>query len=92
MKAKGYGRIVNIASGAIAGGAGVAAYAASKGGIFSLTRSLASEGAPHGFWASHRATATDVRRGRCHPRENDGGPGGPGVHSGPRRGMHPAGA
>ncbi len=52
MKARGYGRIVNIASGAIAGGAGVAAYAASKGGIFSLTRSLASEGAPHGIKAN----------------------------------------
>jgi NAD(P)-dependent dehydrogenase (short-subunit alcohol dehydrogenase family) len=52
MKAAGRGRIVNIASGAIAGGAGVAAYAASKGGIFSLTRSLASEGAPHGIKAN----------------------------------------
>ena len=49
MKAQGRGRIINIASGAIAGGAGLAPYAASKGGIFSLTRSLASEGAQYGI-------------------------------------------
>jgi NAD(P)-dependent dehydrogenase (short-subunit alcohol dehydrogenase family) len=44
MRAKGYGRIINIASGAIAGAAGVSAYGASKGGLFSFTRCLASEG------------------------------------------------
>jgi NAD(P)-dependent dehydrogenase (short-subunit alcohol dehydrogenase family) len=49
MRAKGYGRIVNIASGAIAGAAGLSAYGASKGGVFSLTRSLASEGEPLGI-------------------------------------------
>jgi NAD(P)-dependent dehydrogenase (short-subunit alcohol dehydrogenase family) len=44
-----YGRIVNITSGAIAGGAGISAYAAAKGGLFSLTRSLASEGEAFGI-------------------------------------------
>jgi len=49
MRAKGYGRIVNIASGAISGAAGLSAYGASKGGLFSLTRSLASEGEAFGI-------------------------------------------
>ncbi len=52
MKAQRYGRIINIASGAISGAAGLAPYAASKGGLFSLTRSLASEGAAHGIIAN----------------------------------------
>ena len=47
-----------------------------------------SEGAPHRFWARHRAIAADVRRSRRDIREDDGGPGGPGVHSSPRHGMH----
>lgn len=49
MKAKGYGRIVNTGSGAFAGMWGLAAYSASKGGLYSLTRSLAIEGRPHGI-------------------------------------------
>ncbi len=52
MKAKGYGRIVNVTSGAIGGAAGVAAYAASKGGLFSFTRSLAAEGVEIGIKAN----------------------------------------
>lgn len=52
MRAKGYGRIVNVTSGAIGGAAGVAAYAASKGGLFSFTRSLAAEGAAIGIKAN----------------------------------------
>jgi 3-oxoacyl-[acyl-carrier protein] reductase len=39
----GYGRVVNIASRSWLGGAGLAAYAASKGGVISLTRSFAME-------------------------------------------------
>jgi NAD(P)-dependent dehydrogenase (short-subunit alcohol dehydrogenase family) len=44
MKARGYGRIVNTTSAAMTGFADQAAYAASKGGLWSLTRALAAEG------------------------------------------------
>ncbi len=49
MKAQGRGRIINITSAGLAGAAGLSAYGASKGGLFSLTRSLASEGEAHGI-------------------------------------------
>jgi NAD(P)-dependent dehydrogenase (short-subunit alcohol dehydrogenase family) len=49
MRAKRYGRIVNITSGAMAGFTWLVAYGTSKGGLFSLTRSLAAEGASHGI-------------------------------------------
>jgi NAD(P)-dependent dehydrogenase (short-subunit alcohol dehydrogenase family) len=52
MRSKGYGRIVNVTSSALAGVAWLAAYAASKGGLFSLTRSLAAEGAVLGIKAN----------------------------------------
>lgn len=52
MKAKGYGRIVNISSGSMAGFTWQTAYAASKAGVFSLTRSLAAEGLEHGIKAN----------------------------------------
>jgi NAD(P)-dependent dehydrogenase (short-subunit alcohol dehydrogenase family) len=52
MRAKGYGRIVNITSGALAGFAWLAAYGTSKGGLLSLTRSLAAEGARLGIQAN----------------------------------------
>ncbi|MCJ2186281.1 SDR family NAD(P)-dependent oxidoreductase [Novosphingobium beihaiensis] len=48
MKAQGYGRIVNTASSSMTGFANQAAYAASKGGVWSLTRALAAEGAALG--------------------------------------------
>jgi NAD(P)-dependent dehydrogenase (short-subunit alcohol dehydrogenase family) len=44
MRAQGYGRIVNISSASLAGFEWQAPYAASKGGLFSLTRALAAEG------------------------------------------------
>lgn len=44
MKSEGYGRIVNITSSSMTGFANQAAYAASKGGVWSLTRALAAEG------------------------------------------------
>jgi len=44
MKNAGYGRIVNIVSGSMYGFALQAAYAASKGGVYSLTRAMATEG------------------------------------------------
>ena len=52
MKAAGYGRIVNITSGSMAGYAQQAAYSASKGGLWSLTRNLATEGQPLGIKAN----------------------------------------
>ena len=52
MKAKGYGRIVNIGSGGFAGTAYLSAYGASKGGLFSLTRTLAAEGKGVGIKAN----------------------------------------
>ncbi|NJD31078.1 MAG: SDR family oxidoreductase [Gammaproteobacteria bacterium] len=50
MKRRGYGRVVNISSttGAVAGVAGDAAYAAAKAGIVGLTRSVALEAARRG--------------------------------------------
>jgi NAD(P)-dependent dehydrogenase (short-subunit alcohol dehydrogenase family) len=44
MKSAGYGRIINITSSSMTGFAEQAAYAASKGGVWSLTRALAAEG------------------------------------------------
>ena len=49
MKAKGYGRIVNTASGSFAGYGWLVAYGASKGGVFSLSRALAAEGSRLGI-------------------------------------------
>lgn len=52
MKAKGYGRIVNISSGSMTGLAWQTAYAAAKGGVYSFTRALASDGAEYGIKAN----------------------------------------
>ena len=52
MKAKGYGRIVNISSGSMTGLPWQAAYAAAKGAIYSFTRALASEGIEFGIRAN----------------------------------------
>jgi len=49
MRAKCYGRIVNTTSGAFAGFPWLAAYGASKGGLWSFTRALAAEGASLGI-------------------------------------------
>jgi NAD(P)-dependent dehydrogenase (short-subunit alcohol dehydrogenase family) len=49
MKARGYGRIVNITSSSMTGYGGQSAYGASKGGLWSLTRMLAVEGIPDGI-------------------------------------------
>ncbi len=49
MQEQGYGRIVNTGSGAFAGMWQLAMYGASKGGVFSLSRALAVEGAPLGI-------------------------------------------
>jgi NAD(P)-dependent dehydrogenase (short-subunit alcohol dehydrogenase family) len=47
MRAAKYGRIVNTASGGVFAGQYLAIYGAAKGGIFSLSNNLASEGAEH---------------------------------------------
>ena len=52
MKKAGYGRIVNISSGSMSGFAWQTAYAAAKGGVYSFTRSLASEGVEFGIKAN----------------------------------------
>lgn len=49
MKQQQYGRIINIASRSWLGGTGLANYAASKGGVVSLTRSLAIELGKYGI-------------------------------------------
>jgi NAD(P)-dependent dehydrogenase (short-subunit alcohol dehydrogenase family) len=49
MRSKGYGRIVNMGSGAIAGMRSFSAFSASAGGVFTLTRTLATEGGPFGI-------------------------------------------
>ncbi|MGE8064184.1 SDR family oxidoreductase [Pseudomonas sp. NPDC089569] len=52
MIAQGFGRIVNISSRAWLGAFGQANYSAAKGGVVSLTRSLAIELAKHGITAN----------------------------------------
>jgi 3-oxoacyl-[acyl-carrier protein] reductase len=52
MVAQGFGRIINISSRAWLGNRGQASYSASKGGIVSLTRSLALEYAREGITAN----------------------------------------
>lgn len=47
-----YGRIINISSRAWLGGFGQSSYSASKGGIISLTRTVAIEHAKHGITAN----------------------------------------
>jgi len=49
MRTQAYGRIVNTTSGALAGFSWLSAYGASKGGLLSLTRALAAEGAALGI-------------------------------------------
>lgn len=52
MKAKGYGRIVNIGANVFGGVSLMGPYVASKGGLFTFTQTLAKEGAAHGIKAN----------------------------------------
>jgi 3-oxoacyl-[acyl-carrier protein] reductase len=64
MKARRWGRIINVSSQmAFSGGAGASAYCASKAGVIGLTRALAIEAAPHGVLVNciaPGATQTDM--------------------------------
>ncbi len=66
MRARGYGRIINIASQlAYMGAAGMTHYCAAKAGIIGFTRALALEAAPHGVTVNAiapGATETDLLR------------------------------
>ena len=85
MKRRGYGRVVNISSttGAVAGVAGDAPYAAAKAGIVGLTRAVALEAAPFGVtvnavapgWiASGSQTDREAAAGRRTPVGRSGTP------------------
>ena len=52
MKAKGYGRIVNVGAAVFGGNMLMSAYGVSKGGLFMLSQALAVEGEPHGILAN----------------------------------------
>ncbi len=85
MQARGYGRIINISSttGAVAGVAGDAAYAAAKAGMVGFTRSLALEVATAGItvnavapgWiATGSQTEAEQAAGRATPLGRSGRP------------------
>lgn len=64
MRTKGYGRIVNICSNVIvAGTPNLAHYAASKGGVFGLTRVLATELGKYGITANSVAPGLTASEG-----------------------------
>ena len=61
MRAAGYGRIVNVPSGALTGFPKLAIYGASKGGVFSFTRAMALEGAELGIKVNSVSPAAYTR-------------------------------
>ena len=70
MKAKGYGRIVNIGAAVFGGTRLMSAYGVSKGGLFLLSQSLAVEGHAHGIKAKRSirsASRAWCRRCRTNP-------------------------
>lgn len=61
MLAAGYGRIVNVSSGALTGFPDLSIYGATKGAVFSFTRALAMEGAAKGIRANSVSPAAYTR-------------------------------
>jgi NAD(P)-dependent dehydrogenase (short-subunit alcohol dehydrogenase family) len=61
MVASGYGRVVNTCSDALFGDPGLSVYAAGKGAVLGLTKSLAAEGAGHGIKANAVAPVAGTR-------------------------------
>lgn len=61
MRANGFGRIVNFASDAFKGSVGQCNYAAAKGGILSLSRSIAKEAAKFGITSNAICPSADTR-------------------------------
>ena len=61
MKANGYGRVVNVSSGAAFGIPGMSVYGAAKLAVVGLTRALALEGAPLGIKVNVVAPYASVR-------------------------------
>jgi NAD(P)-dependent dehydrogenase (short-subunit alcohol dehydrogenase family) len=61
MRQAGFGRIVNFASDAFKGSVGQCNYSAAKGGIISLTRSIAREAARYGITANAICPSADTR-------------------------------
>jgi len=61
MRERNYGRIVNFASDAYKGSVGQCNYSAAKGGIISLTRSIAKETARHNITCNVICPSADTR-------------------------------
>ncbi|MHB8465213.1 MAG: SDR family NAD(P)-dependent oxidoreductase [Acidimicrobiales bacterium] len=71
MRDAGYGRIVNIASNGVFGGHHVAIYGAAKGGIFSLSKHLAADGARLGIVVNVLAPGAGTRAMTLHLQDDD---------------------
>jgi NAD(P)-dependent dehydrogenase (short-subunit alcohol dehydrogenase family) len=68
MKAQGYGRVLNLSSGAgLWGVPAMSGYSTAKMGIVGLTRALAQEGAPHGIRVNAMAPNAKTRPGGFGP-------------------------
>jgi NAD(P)-dependent dehydrogenase (short-subunit alcohol dehydrogenase family) len=71
MRRAGYGRIVNTASNGVFGGHHVAIYGAAKGGIFSLSKNLAAEGAALGINVNVLAPGAGTKAMTLHLEDDD---------------------
>ena len=61
MRAAGFGRIINFSSSAFKGSVGQCNYSAAKGGIISLSRSIAKEAAKYGITCNAICPSADTR-------------------------------
>jgi 3-oxoacyl-[acyl-carrier protein] reductase len=61
MRAKGFGRIINFSSAAFKGSVGQANYAAAKGGIISMSRTIAQEAYKFGITCNAVCPSADTR-------------------------------